>query len=1135
MTKPIDHVAYLSQEIGARPAGTEEEQQAALYIADKLQNEAHLNTEIEDFTCLTGRNISKAICYVATILVAAFSLVLPEAVLPAIVVSILATVLIFAEYFDKPLLSRLFMKGVSQNVVAKYEPAYNENGSGKRRRKIIVVANYDSGKVRPDLAGFMIKLNAPLQIAALVCMVLVPLVLMVRNFLFPGATGEVAMTFAVVTVLLLAVIAVQPVLMVIEKLSAYNEAANSNASGVSVLLEVARRLGNGLVQSEPRTEDGVVYGEEAARSAGVIPEGATVRYETADGKPLEGLAAAKAAIAAMTGEGPALHVTDIASNLVQVKDEPIAKPTDDEMRRSREEAKAALSALPADTLDAVRDANQGVSGQVEQKDNKETAAAVDGAVAAGSEQGFAEAEKGRMPGVVGDSEASGTDASAGGDTTGGPVKPVVHQVPDWYKKATEKARKKDAAAASSAPVQRSRYADVPADDAELDKALEAAKLAAAAKAAEADRASEMETAASASAAMTAAFKPLQDAQMPHPAQPVQTQSGQVAQPDQMPVQVPQPVQAQPQTTTAMPPISAGNLDLEALRAIGRNAQAASSPVPDKRVAGGKPAPAVQSGQPDRPVQASRQVHYAAVPAAISSIPVPAPLTAEVTQVLPANLIEDSSHADGAYAADASARAVASASAPMPVPAPAASGDVRIGMFDLPALDLPPIDPPQLSIPVIDPVSPDDFKQRAPLAFSGEEDGGKAAAKDLLAVSLPAIDLAGGAEGADPASSDDVTAQGHAPISATGSFAPIASSGAGSAVGDDFLADVDPDDLYVDDADDSVYDTEYTETGAFAGPGYVDVPQSRFSKFFGKFRRKKKQEDTSAQEWLGVDSDFDARSVGKARGGWESFRDDDDWEGGAFSNHPDGDGRAGSVGRGVDGTDAFSGADAGTTTGSAAAMPASSEAPFRYDGFPSESSLPEAVGSAYAASAGASGSMDDSAPAHIPGEASDGSPYAVDEAMGQIYSFAAGDINTEVWFVALGSELMENGGIKAFLAEHAAEMRGAVIVNLEALGAGEVCTIGKEGLVKRAKASARMSRYLHRAAQSSGVRPGGADINWRDTAASYALKHRLQAIEIVGMDGAKPAYFGEEDDIVENIDPEMLDRNADFVVELLKNI
>ena len=46
----IDHVSYLSEEIGPRPGGTEEEQQAALYIADYLQKEAGLAAEIEDFT-----------------------------------------------------------------------------------------------------------------------------------------------------------------------------------------------------------------------------------------------------------------------------------------------------------------------------------------------------------------------------------------------------------------------------------------------------------------------------------------------------------------------------------------------------------------------------------------------------------------------------------------------------------------------------------------------------------------------------------------------------------------------------------------------------------------------------------------------------------------------------------------------------------------------------------------------------------------------------------------------------------------------------------------------------------------------------------------------------------------------------
>ena len=43
------------------------------------------------------------------------------------------------------------------------------------------------------------------------------------------------------------------------------------------------------------------------------------------------------------------------------------------------------------------------------------------------------------------------------------------------------------------------------------------------------------------------------------------------------------------------------------------------------------------------------------------------------------------------------------------------------------------------------------------------------------------------------------------------------------------------------------------------------------------------------------------------------------------------------------------------------------------------------------------------------------------------------------------------------------------------------------------------------------------------------------MSIVGMDGSKPAYFGQGDDVLENIDPDTLYRNSDFVMELLKNI
>ena len=137
------------------------------------------------------------------------------------------------------------------------------------------------------------------------------------------------------------------------------------------------------------------------------------------------------------------------------------------------------------------------------------------------------------------------------------------------------------------------------------------------------------------------------------------------------------------------------------------------------------------------------------------------------------------------------------------------------------------------------------------------------------------------------------------MSATGSFSTVGGTGSFAPVGDELVSDVAPEERYIDDADDSAYDEEYTETGAFAGPGYVDMPKSRAGRLFSRFRKgkKRKEEEVSVNEWVDVDEDYNARSVGKARGDWSSFREEDDefvdvdyresddrrgWNGGAFS-------------------------------------------------------------------------------------------------------------------------------------------------------------------------------------------------------------------------------------------------------------
>ena len=52
---------------------------------------------------------------------------------------------------------------------------------------------------------------------------------------------------------------------------------------------------------------------------------------------------------------------------------------------------------------------------------------------------------------------------------------------------------------------------------------------------------------------------------------------------------------------------------------------------------------------------------------------------------------------------------------------------------------------------------------------------------------------------------------------------------------------------------------------------------------GLFGRKKKRDENSMSEWLGVDDDYDAKSSGRNIGSWDKFEGDDSWKGGAASD------------------------------------------------------------------------------------------------------------------------------------------------------------------------------------------------------------------------------------------------------------
>ena len=1042
MAELNEHVAYLSQEIGPRPAGTEEEQRAALYISEQFSAEAGLTTAMEDFQCNPDSSLPRTLCSGVAVLVTLVATIVGALAVPAIVVSLICAALAAAEVFDKPVLSRLLNRGVSQNVVARYLPAKSPTRAS-RRRKVIVVANYDSGKVRRDLNGAMPAVLPILYWVELAMLVVMPLLLAIRMVLAPD--GSVLVVFNVLLAVAM-VVAVLPVAsFLLEKFANYNEGANCNAAGVAVLLEVASRVA--AARDLPDAPEPTVHGEAAAVSAGLVPEGAEIVYHTGNtsedlGTSMESaaerLAAAKAAVAALSGKPVSATPTEVA--------------TEDESPAKGEE-NGAVEVSPEESLTP-------------------SSAAVVVPVAAPAY-----------------------------------AAPVEHQVPEWFKKGQEQAKKP----AKEKPVQRSRYATA------LERAEEEINAREEHERRNLDELSER---------MRVMRASVQAASAAAGATPTEIMDSVVADESSEEISAPPSAsavneEASPSLAPVLPAIEVPAVEADQLPSPSNNT--VSAMLADIPAIASEPASS-ETGTP-----ASKPV-VSAVPAA-PVVPQPTddpdvtvrdgqrPLTGATVAVPPIDL-----STSDAPAAPAGGQRVVVPSvgevAETPASAPAAAPRRRR------AITLPNIgisrELPRISM--------DDCQQAAPLSEDRPEHDGRV--HDLSAV-IPSVTtpeppsaVSGTREAAlldalpslgrtttttDPALSGS--------ISLAGTFSSMGATGAAAPIGDELLENASENDIYIEDVDDSAYVEQITETGAMAGPGYVEMPKSRFGGIFGKFRRKKREEASSPQEWLDVEESFDAREVGAARGGWESFREEGDIQ--AYDEEY---------------------LDADATT----AFSPEFDDDFAEDGFDAPRSS-HRRGRHFEGGAFSRDQFDDESegeenqtsaadPSSVFGE---GLPadfvFEPTPEIEQIEQFHSDRIDMEVWFVALGSELAGNGGMKAFMAAHEVELKGALIVELEALGAGELTLIDKEGTYVPKKASSRMKRLVRKAGQATGLKVPEATMEWRNSASAYALKHGQQALHLAGMDGRKPAFFAEEDDVIENIDNDMLALNSDFVMEVLKHI
>lgn len=1115
----IDHVSYLSEEIGPRPGGTEEEQQAALYIADYLQKEAGLAAEIEDFAIASNTETPSLICAGILLIAVVLGLAVPAIGILSFFLALVSGGLMLAELLGKPVLSRMLGKGVSQNVVAKYEPASADMKSS--HRKIVIVSHYDSGKVQAELNEPLLGILPIIKLCAPVAAVVTAILLLIRGLALGNASGAPVVVISIITVIA-AIIAIAPgIFALAHRTAGYSAGANCNASGVAVLMETAARVGSPTSAVENYEEDPVIHGEEAARVAGVVPDGASVVYEAPQapaGSAEARLAQAKAAIAAISGKPVpgAAPVFDISENLVQVKDELVGKPSAEEMQALREDTSAAFAPKPAEAAAALQEQ---IAAQADAAEAALAASRPAPAAQGSPIEGYLDKEMSQF-----DSPYEAAYADALQQNAPAAAEMVVEEdgssVPAWFARAQEKAKRPKN---DDKPVHRSRYAD----------ALDAAVSASSVHFQEANEAVVSETEQRLAA--------MRDSIMEVKAPGFEGEGGdttfalieqeRVSIAGEREQAIPDwsmPEWTKPVDTSA--PLAVEPVSAEATPIASNEvpAQPADSPAGEPRVSAtaippvvpvqdAAPMQNVQAGAADSPAPASTE-EYA---------------TCAMTPIDVTGLREE-------------AAAQAAAEAPAPFVAPLAAEANRTAQA-----------------PTLEAITAEDLKpvaelkkQRAPLADASKRKNSPA---ERLRAQIPSIESSSQGQteaapthpssmsvsslrGSLPSLSGSITLEkpAEAPqenktaeetsddatvaINQIGSFAPASATGSFAPVDEELFENVADEDIYVDDADDSAYDGAVTETGAFAGPGYVEMPKSRVRKFFDRFSRKKKQEDApmTPQEWLDVDDSFDARTVGADRGGWESFRDE------SASYEADAAAQAGYGEYSQDeyDDDYYEEDDSFYEDKTTAFEPASDDGARR-------GGRSRWNGGAFSrismGNANVRSEEEIVTPDMMP------EPVEPEEDEEHIYHFHNPEITTEVWFVALGCELSGHNGMKAFLSDHADELRGAIIVDLEAMGAGSLSLIESEGTLRKVSVSSRMKRYVKKAAQVTGAHVGGATIPWGEGSGAYAAQQGFQAMHLAGMDGIKPAFFGQKDDTIDVVKSDNLSKNVEFVVEMLKNI
>lgn len=141
---------------------------------------------------------------------------------------------------------------------------------------------------------------------------------------------------------------------------------------------------------------------------------------------------------------------------------------------------------------------------------------------------------------------------------------------------------------------------------------------------------------------------------------------------------------------------------------------------------------------------------------------------------------------------------------------------------------------------------------------------------------------------------------------------------------------------------------------------------------------------------------------------------------------------------------------------------------------------------------------------------------------------------DIWFVALGASDCDHAGMRAFLAEHRKQIRGAFVINLDSIAAGELTILADEGLLVTRHADRRLTRLFKSVADDLHIPLSQRSYSWSSTDATPSMMSSMRSITVMGTgDAGMRALSRTPEDLPENLVPAQAVAVTEAVTELIR--